>query len=348
MEAVIVDNEIDWGELQFEYIDTHASFSARYKEGQWETGALTEDSYVSVHEGSTGVHYAQQCFEGMKAFTARDGRVLLFRPDMNWERMRRTCERLMIPPVPRELFFDGIIQCIQRNADFVPPYGSGASLYIRPFVIGVGRNLGLRPAPEFLFRVFVSPVGPYFKGNEQAPITLAVVDFDRSATRGTGHVKAGANYAGALLASATAREQGADEALFLDSRQNRYIDEAGSSNILIVTDEALLVPTSPAVLPGITRMSAIEVAREELALNVVERPVGLRDEMHTFVEVAAAGTAATLIPVGAIQVDGETHTFYNGGATAGPVTEQLYKILTAIQTGDREDKFGWIHTVEIA
>lgn len=308
---------------------------------------MTEDPNLSIHQGSTSVHYAQQCFEGMKAFGAKDGRLLLFRPDMNWERMHQTCERLMIPPVPKQLFFDGITRCIQRNKDFAPPYGSGASLYIRPFVIGVGRNLGLRPASEFIFRVFVSPVGPYFKGNRQSPINLAVVDFDRSATRGTGHVKAGANYAGALLASATAREQGADEALFLDSQQNRYIDEAGSSNILIVTEEGLLVPASPAVLPGITKRSAMQVARDELGLAVDERPVLLREEMKSFVEVAAAGTAATLVPVGGIFVDGEEHRFYQQGREAGPITKQLYDILTGIQCGDREDKFGWLHTIEI-
>ena len=339
--------EIDWGNLGFDYMDTHASFSALYANGAWGDGTLTEDPYLAIHEGSTSVHYAQQCFEGLKAYGSKDGRLLLFRPEKNWERMADTCERLMIPPVPRELFFEGITMCIQRNREFAPPYGSGASLYIRPFVVGIGRNLGLRPAPEFLFRVFVSPVGPYFKGGKQSPISLAVVDYDRSATRGTGHIKAGANYAGALLASATAREQGADEALFLDSQQNAYIDEAGSSNILIVTEDGLLVPKSPAILPSITKFAAMEIARSELGLKIDERPVNLRDEVASFIEVAAAGTAATLVPVGAIHVDGQKHTFYNGGTQAGPITEQLYEILAGIQRGDVQDKFGWIEPVDL-
>ena len=337
---------IDWQNLGFDYTRTDFRFTARYSNGSWSNGELITDEVMHIHEGSPALHYAQQCFEGMKAQTARDGRILLFRPDLNCERMRDTANRLSMPEVPEALFLKGVKETIKANAAWVPPFGSGASLYVRPLLIGIGENMGLRPAPEYEFRVMVSPVGPYYKSGGLSVISLAVSDFDRAAPHGTGDVKAGANYPGGLYATRKAQELGANEALYLDSAERKYIDEAGSANIIIYTaDNKLITPKSDAILPSITRRSLMTIASEDLNLDTEERPIDLRQEVDSFVELGACGTAAVLSPVGKIWFDEAWHSFHANGEEVGPVMQQLYDLLQQIQSGEKEDSYGW--TVEV-
>ena len=337
---------IDWKSLGFEYTKTDYRFSARYENGQWTKGELSTDEIIHIHEGSPALHYAQQCFEGMKAQTAEDGRVLLFRPELNCERMQNTADRLSMPQVPNELFLHGVKEAVRANLSWIPPYGSGASLYIRPLLIGIGENMGLRPAKQYEFRVMVSPVGPYYKSGGLSAIKLAVSDFDRAAPHGTGDVKAGANYPGGLYATRKAQELGANEALYLDAGERRYIEEAGSANIIICTTEnKLITPKSAAILPSITRRSIMDIARVDLGMETEERAIDLRGELDSFVEVAACGTAAVLSPVGKIWFDNAWHSFYGNGEEVGPVMQQLYDLLCQIQNGEREDNFGW--TMEV-
>lgn len=340
--------ELNWAELGFQYRQTDFRFSATYSDGAWSAGELLESPLIAVHEGAPALHYAQQCFEGMKAQTAPDGRVLLFRPELNSERMNQTAERLLMPQVPLELFLRGVEQAVRANHAWIPPYGSGAALYVRPMLIGVGENLGLRPAKTFEFRVFVSPVGPYYKSAGLAVISLAVSDFDRAAPAGTGAFKAGANYAGGLLATRHAQALGANEALYLDSKTRTYIDEAGSANIVVaMKGNRLVSPKSNAILPSVTRRSVMTLAEEQMKMQVENRPIDLRAELAEFDEVAACGTAAVLSPVGKIWVDGEWHAFYGNGEKVGPVMQNLYDLLVGIQRGELADVHGWTREVRI-
>lgn len=337
-----------WSELGFQYHKTDFRFSAVHKDGKWGSGELISSPLIPVHEGAPALHYAQQCFEGLKAQSAPDGRVLLFRPDLNSDRMNEAAGRLMMPLVPREMFIAAIEQTVRANFSWIPPYGSGASLYIRPTLIGVGENLGLKPAKEYEFRVFVSPVGPYYKSKGLAVISLAVSDLDRAAPHGTGNFKIGANYAGGLLATRRAQELGANEALFLDSGQRRFIDEAGSANIVIaMTGDRFVTPRSDAVLPSVTRRSIMVLAADQLKLKTEERPIDLRAEVKDFMEVAACGTAAVLSPVGKIYFDREWHRFHGNGEAVGPVMQKLFDLLVGIQKGELEDPYGWTHAVPL-
>ena len=339
---------LDWGDLGFDYIKTDFRYSALYENGEWSAGSLISDEQIVIHEGAPSLHYAQQCFEGMKAQTTADGSVCLFRPALNWERMNATAPRLLIPPVPEELFLNAIEETIRANYPWIPPYGSGAALYVRPMLIGVGENLGLKPAEKYEFRVFVSPVGPYYKNSGMAVISLAVSKFDRAAPNGTGKYKAGANYAGGLLATLNAQDLGANEALYLDSAQNRYIDEAGSANIVIFTkDEKLITPSSEAILPSITRRSVMELAESELSLPTEARPIELRAEFANFQEMAACGTAAVIAPVGKVWFDNDWRTVFQDGESVGPIMSELYELLVGIQRGEKEDKFGWLYNIDL-
>ena len=338
---------LDWGDLGFDYIKTDFRYSALYENGEWSAGSLISDEQIVIHEGAPSLHYAQQCFEGMKAQTTADGSVCLFRPALNWERMNATAPRLLIPPVPEELFLNAIEETIRANYPWIPPYGSGAALYVRPMLIGVGENLGLKPAEKYEFRVFVSPVGPYYKNSGMAVISLAVSKFDRAAPNGTGKYKAGANYAGGLLATLNAQDLGANEALYLDSAQNRYIDEAGSANIVIFTkDQKLITPSSEAILPSITRRSVMELAENELSLPTEARPIELRAEFANFQEMAACGTAAVIAPVGKVWFDNDWRTVFQDGESVGPIMSELYELLVGIQRGEKEDKFGWLYNID--
>lgn len=347
MDGQVSKKDLAWSELGFKYQKTEYRFRAMHTNGQWQEGELITDENISIHEGAPSIHYAQQCFEGMKAQTAADGRVLLFRPDLNSDRMNSAAPRLLMPQVPRELFIRAVEETVRANYAWIPPYGSGASLYIRPMLIGVGENLGLNPAKSFEFRVFVSPVGPYYKEAGMAVISLAVSEIDRAAPRGTGAFKVGANYAGGLLATKLAQELGANEAMYLDAAENRYIDEAGSANILVVmSNGSLVTPKSDAILPSITRRSIMEFARDQLGMKTEERPIDLRAELPNFVEMAACGTAAVLSPIGKLYFDGQWHAIYEDGSTVGPVTQQIYDTLVGIQKGEQADQFGWVHEVK--
>lgn len=348
MDEQVSKKNLDWSELGFKYQKTDYRFRALHNNGKWEEGELITDETISIHEGAPSIHYAQQCFEGMKAQTAADGRVLLFRPELNSERMNSAAPRLLMPQVPKDLFIRAVEETVRANYAWIPPYGSGASLYIRPMLIGVGENLGLNPAQQYEFRVFVSPVGPYYKGAGMAVISLAVSDIDRAAPRGTGSYKVGANYAGGLLATKRAQELGANEALYLDASENRYIDEAGSANILVVMNNGTLVtPKSDAILPSITRRSIMEFAKNQMGLNTQERPIDLRAEFTNFQEMAACGTAAVLSPVGKLYFDQQWHSVYGDGTDVGPVVQQMYDTLVGIQKGELSDEFGWTHEVKI-
>ena len=348
MGATVSKKELNWAELGFQYIKTDYRFTAIYQDGEWSDGGLVSEEEMSIHEGAPSLHYAQQCFEGMKAQTAEDGRILLFRPQLNCERMKRTAPRLLMPQVPDDLFLRAIEETVRANYAWIPPYGSGASLYIRPMLIGVGENLGLNPAQKYEFRVFVSPVGPYYKDAGLAVISLAVSEIDRAAPNGTGSFKAGANYAGGLAATRKAQELGANEALYLDSAEHRYIDEAGSANIIIVMkDGRLVTPASSAILPSITRRSLMELAAEHLNLDTEERPIDLRAEFGQFEEAGACGTAAVLSPVGKIWFDNEWHNIYQDGQTVGPIMQELYDLLIGIQKGEIVDQFSWLYEIEI-
>ncbi len=339
---------LDWSKLGFEYTKTDYRFSAKWEDGKWNDGELVTSEFITLHEGSPALHYAQQCFEGMKAQTAKDGRILLFRPELNAERMHDTAARLSMPSVPKELFLRGVMEAVRANASWVPPYGSGASLYIRPLLIGVGPNMGLRPAKQYEYRVMVSPVGPYYKSGGLSVISLAVSDFDRAAPHGTGDVKAGANYPGGLFATRKAQELGANEALYLDAAEHRYIEEAGSANVVIsIAGKKLITPKSAAILPSITRRSIMDIAKHELGMEIEARPIDLRKEVDTFEEVAACGTAAVLSPVGKIWFDDKWHTFHGNGERVGPVMQSLYDILCEIQRGERADNLGWTSEVKI-
>ena len=348
LDAKVNKQQLNWAELGFQYHRTDDRFCARHSSGSWNRGELIESEIIQAHEGAPALHYAQQCFEGLKAQTAADGRVLLFRPELNSERMNMAASRLLMPEVPRALFMLAVEETVRANYSWIPPYGSGASLYIRPMLIGVGANLGLRPAQQFEFRVFVSPVGPYYKADGLAVISLAVSEIDRAAPNGTGCYKVGANYAGGLLATRKAQDKGADEALYLDSAEGRYIDEAGSANIVIaMKDGSFITPNSKAILPSITRKSLMVIAREQLHLKTEARAIDLRVEISQFEEVAACGTAAVLAPVGRILVDQQWHSIYEDGQTVGPIMQELYDRLVGIQIGELSDAFGWCHQVKI-
>ncbi|MGE0711570.1 MAG: branched-chain amino acid aminotransferase [Planctomycetota bacterium] len=330
--------DLDWKNLGFAYLRPRLRFQAVW-DGEWSAGELTEESTLTIEEGACGLHYGQQCFEGLKAFSAPDGSAHLFRPEMNGKRMARTAERLLMEPVPQELFLRGVRECVAANLDLLPPHGHGASLYVRPLLIGVGDNLGLRPAPRYVFRVFCSPVGPYFKGG-QTGVHLVVTDLDRAAPNGTGAYKAGGNYAGALLATKRAKALGFDEALFLDAREHRYLEEAGSANVygIIAGHPATLVtPDSPSILPSVTMDSVLTLAREDLGLKVERRPVAL-EEVAGFSEMACTGTAAGIAPVARVRhTEGEV-TF---NPCPGPISTELYRLLSGIQRGLLPDPRGW-------
>lgn len=348
MATTKIKKDLDWADLGFKYRQTDARFSATYRNGAWSQGELLDSPMISIHEGAPTLHYAQQCFEGMKAQTAPDGRVLLFRPDLNSERMNQTAARLLMPEVPYELFLRGVEEAVRTNYAWIPPYGSGASLYIRPMLIGVGENLGLRPASEYEFRVFVSPVGPYYKSAGLAVISLAVSDYDRAAPAGTGAYKAGANYAGGLLATKKAQEIGANEALYLDSAKRTYIDEAGSANIVVVMKgNRFVTPKSNAILPSVTRRSIMTLVGQHLNMQVEDRPIDLRKEIGDFEEMAACGTAAVLTPVGKVWLDGAWHHFYDKGQSVGPIMQKVYDLLVGIQRGETPDDNHWTYEVKI-
>lgn len=335
---------IDWGKLGFTYTKTDFRYISKWKDGNWDDGKLVEDNNLSISEGSTALHYGQQCFEGLKAYATKDGKIQLFRPDQNSKRLNNSCRRLLMPEFPEERFIDACIQVVKANKAFVPPYGSGATLYLRPFVIGVGDNLGVKPAAEYIFCVFCSPVGPYFKGG-MAPVNFMISDYDRAAPYGTGAAKVGGNYAGSLLPHEVAVKKGFADCIYLDPATHTKIEEVGAANFFGITkDDKFITPKSPSILPSITKYSLMHVAKEYLGLQVEEGDVFVH-KLDMFKEAGACGTAAVITPIGGIEYKENLHVFHSE-TEVGPITKKLYDTLCGIQFGDVEAPEGWIVEVK--
>ena len=330
---------IDWSNIGFGYMPTDYRYVSMYQNGSWDEGVLTSNECACV------LQYAQTCFEGLKAYTTEDGHIVTFRPDLNGERMENSAKGLEMPPFPKERFVDAITKVVEANAAFVPPYGSGATLYIRPYMFGYDSIIGVKPANIYQFRVFCTPVGPYFKGGAK-PITIRVSDFDRAAPHGTGHIKAGLNYAMSLHAIVDAHKNGFDENIYLDPQTRTKIEETGGANVIFITkDGKLVTPKSNSILPSITRRSILQVARDYLGMETEEREIYL-DEVKDFAECGLCGTAAVISPVGKIVDHGKEICFPAGMEKMGPVTQKLYETLTGIQMGHIKAPEGWIHVIK--
>lgn len=335
---------IDWSNLGFGYYKTDKRFVSMYKNNKWDEGELIEDENITMNECACVLQYAQTCFEGMKAYETIDGHVVVFRPDLNAQRMFDTAQRLEMQPYPQDKFIEAVEKTVKANLKYVPPYETGASLYIRPYLFGYSPVMGVKPAQDFMFRIFVSPVGPYFKGGSK-PITLKVSDFDRAAPHGTGHVKAGLNYAMSLHACVTAHKEGYAENLYLDPQTRTKVEETGGANFLFITkDGKVVTPKSTSILPSITRRSLMYVAEHYLGLEVEEREVYL-DELNDFAECGLCGTAAVISPVGRIDDHGKSINFPSGMDAPGEITKKLYDTLTGIQYGKIEAPEGWIKRI---
>lgn len=336
--------DLDWGNLSFGYIKTPYRYVSEFKDGKWDEGKLTGDDKIVLSECAGVLQYAQTCFEGLKAYTTADGRIVTFRPDLNAERMENSAARLEMPVFPKERFLEAVDKVVAANRDYVPPYGSGATLYIRPFMFGSSEVIGVKPAKDYQFRMFVTPVGPYFKEGVN-PIVIRVSDFDRAAPRGTGHIKAGLNYAMSLHAIVDAHKNGFEENMYLDPGTRTYVEETGGANFIFVTkDNAVVTPLSDSILPSITRRSICYVAEHYLGLKVEHRKVRF-DEVKDFAECGLCGTAAVISPVGKIFDHGREIDMPSGMEKMGPVTQKLYDTLTGIQMGTIEAPDGWIREI---
>lgn len=336
---------LDWANLDFSYRKTDKRFVANYKNGVWDEGALTEDDQVTMSECACVLQYSQSCFEGLKAYTTQDGRIVAFRPDKNAERMENSARRLEMPVFPKERFVEAVIQTIRANEAYVPPYGSGATLYVRPYMFGCGPVIGVAPSSEYQFRILTTPVGPYFKGGVRS-LTLCVSDYDRAAPNGTGNIKAGLNYAMSLHAIVSAHKSGYDENLYLDAATRTKVEETGGANFLFVTkDNKVVTPKSDSILPSITRRSLLSIAKDYLGYTVEEREIPFA-EVKDFAECGLCGTAAVISPVGKIVDHGKEIVFQNSQNGMGPVTKKLYDTLTGIQMGRMEGPKGWIQVID--
>lgn len=336
--------DIDWSNLGFGYIKTDKRYVASYKDGAWDKGGLTDDDTITMSECACVLQYAQTVFEGMKAYTTEDGRIVTFRPDLNADRLIESAKRMEMPPLPKEQFLDSINQVVKANAAYVPPYGTGATLYVRPYMFGINPVIGVKPATEFQYRAFATPVGPYFKGGAK-PITIRIADFDRAAPRGTGHIKAGLNYAMSLHAIVDAHNNGFDENMYLDAQTRTKVEETGGANFIFVTkDGKVVTPKSDSILPSITRRSLMYVAKNYLGLETEEREV-YKEELEDFAECGLCGTAAVISPVGKINDHGKEICMPCGMEEMGPVTKKLYDTLTGIQMGRIEAPEGWIYEI---
>lgn len=337
---------IDWGNLGFGYMPTEKRYVSNYKDGAWDAGTLTEDATITMSECACVLQYAQTVFEGLKAYTTEDGRIVTFRPDLNAERLEQSASRLEMPVFPKDKFIEAVEKVVAANAAYVPPYGSGATLYLRPFMFGINSVIGVKPATEYQFRVFCTPVGPYFKGGAK-PITIRVSDLDRAAPHGTGNIKAGLNYAMSLHTLMDAHRAGFDENMFLDPATHTKVEETGGANFLFVTkDGKVVTPKSNSILPSITRRSLVYVAKEYLGLEVEEREVFF-EEVKDFAECGLCGTAAVISPVGKINDHGKEICFPAGMEKMGPTIQKLYDTLTGIQMGRIEAPEGWIHEIKL-
>lgn len=338
--------DLDWGNLGFAYQPTDYSYVSNYKDGAWDEGALTADHSLRLSECAGIFHYCQEVFEGLKAYTAQNGDIVCFRPDQNAERMYNSAQRLVMPPFPRERFIEAVEQVVRANAAWVPPFGSGATLYIRPFMVATGNVIGVRPADKYQFRILVTPVGPYYSGGVK-PVKLQVSKYDRAAPHGTGNIKAGLNYAMSLLPSVEAHAKGYADNLFLDPKTRSFVEESGGANILFVRkDGTLVVPQShtDSILPSVTRRSLVDVAKKMLGMTIEQRPV-MFEEVDQFVECGMCGTAAVISPVG--EIDADDRQIVYGMEHVGPVMRELRETLTGIQVGEIADQFGWVHKITL-
>lgn len=335
---------IDWNNLGFNYIKTDFRYISTWKNGSWDEGHLTEDNMLSISEGSTALHYGQQCFEGLKAYRTKNGEIQLFRPNENSKRLNKSLDKLLMPEVPEEKFIQACMDVVKANEHFVPPYGTGGTLYLRPFVIGVGDNIGVKPASEYIFSIFCVPVGAYFKEGLK-PVNFMISDYDRAAPRGTGAAKVGGNYAASMQAHEIALKRGFADCIYLDPATNTKIEEVGAANFFGITKkDEFVTPLSPSILPSITKYSLMHIAKEYLGLDVYERDV-LIDNLDEFKETGACGTAAVITPIGGIEYKNKLHVFYSE-TEVGPITKKLYDTLVGIQFGDVTPPKGWIYKVK--
>lgn len=335
---------IDWKNLGFSYIKTDYRFISYWKDGKWDDGEMTTDNKVHISEGSPVLHYGQSCFEGMKAYRTKDGSINLFRPEENAKRMINSCQRLLMPEYPVEKFVEAAKAVVKANEKWVPPYNTGSTLYLRPYLMGVGDNIGVSPATEYIFSIFAMPVGPYFKGG-LTPTNFIVSDYDRAAPHGTGAAKVGGNYASSLLPGKEAHDRNFSDCIYLDPATHTKIEEVGSANFFGITkDNRFVTPKSPSILPSITKYSLLYLAEHHLGMQVEEGDVYI-DKLGEFSEAGACGTAAVISPIGGIQHGDNFHVFYSE-TEVGPVTRKLYEELTGIQFGDIEAPEGWIVKVD--
>ena len=336
--------DLDWGSLTFSYTPTDYSYVCNYKDGEWGEDILTPDHTLQLSECAGIFHYCQEVFEGLKAYTTKSGEIVCFRPDLNAQRMADSAKRICMPPFPEDRFVEAVKQVVKANLAWVPPFGSGATLYIRPFMIATGDVIGVKPATEYQFRILVTPVGPYYKGGVQ-PVALKVPEYDRAAPHGTGNIKAGLNYGMSLYPTLQAHENGYSENLYLDSRSRTYVEETGGTNVLFVDKNGgLVVPVSAtdSILPSITRRSLVELA-QHLGIPVEERPVRFDEVLAgDFAECGCIGTAAVISHVGKVEAEGVDVTFPDCGEEGGPVLRRLRDALVGIQTCAAEDPFGWV------
>lgn len=331
---------IDWNNLGFNYIKTDYRYISYFKDGKWDNGTLIEDNMLSISEASTALHYGQQCFEGLKAYRTKSGKIQLFRPDENAKRLNSSLRKLLMPEIPIEKFIDACKQVVKANEHFVPPYGTGGTLYLRPLVIGVGDNIGVKPASEYIFVVFCMPVGSYFKAG-MTPCNFMITEYDRAAPFGTGGNKVGGNYAASLHPHQIAVDRGFADCIYLDPATKKNIEEVGAANFFGITkNNEFITPKSPSILPSITKYSLMHIAENYLGMQVYERQVPI-DTIDEFIEAGACGTAAVITPIGGIEYKGKLHVFYSE-TEVGPVIKELYRILCGIQFGDIEGPEGWI------
>ncbi|MBF1010664.1 MAG: branched-chain amino acid aminotransferase [Lachnoanaerobaculum sp.] len=337
--------DLDWGNIGFNYRITDYRYISNYKDGKWDDGELSTDSNVTINESAGILQYCQEVFEGLKAYRTKEGHIVTFRPDLNAKRMYDSAKRLEMPPFPEDRFIEAVDKVVLANEAWVPPFGSGATLYIRPYMFASSPVIGVKPAAEYQFRMFTTPVGPYFKGGAK-PITITVSDFDRAAPRGTGHIKAGLNYAMSIHPLMEAHRNGFDENMYLDAATRTYVEETGGANFIFITkDNTVVTPKSNSILPSITRRSLLYVAEHYLGLKTEERPVAF-DEVKDFAEVGLCGTAAVISPVGRICRGETVINIPSGMEGMGEITKKLYDTLTGIQMGELEAPEGWIRKIK--
>lgn len=338
--------DIDWGSLDFSYRPTDYSYVSMYKDDKWDEGKLTAEHTVTMSECAGVLQYSQSCFEGLKAYTEENGKIVCFRPDLNAKRMADSCRRLEMPVFPEDRFLKAVDEVVAANKDWVPPYGSGATLYIRPFMFGYNSVIGVKPADEYMFRILVTPVGPYFKGGAK-PVVVRIPDFDRAAPHGTGGIKAGLNYAMSLHPIMEAHREGFNENMYLDPATRTKVEETGGANIIFIKDggKTLVTPKSDSILPSITRRSICYIAENMLGMKVEHRPV-MYSEVPEFEEMGLCGTAAVISPVGKIFDHGKEIDIPSGMEKMGPTLQKLYDTLTGIQMGRIAGPEGWVHEIK--